>query len=219
MTQPRLAAANRTAGSPVSHRSQTPAPVSAAPRSLAPALEPRGLTLAIEGMVTDFLRYYPSLETEREDLNQECWRAMLEARLRFDPALGTSFTAYLLKCAKGALLEQVRRVGARRFRELSLDGLDRGAEGFDAPDTSGKAAFTLGRKELQACLSQALGSLPAADRALFLARHHPWSPEAAPVPWPALVALFGTSDTTLRTRCRAIQAQLQARLACLTPRP
>jgi len=127
-----------------------------------------------------------------EELFQEVWIRVIEARSRYTPQ--ARFTTWLYTIAHNLLVDHWRRKG------LTLVQLDDEAA-VAAPDNPARQAEA---REALARLLQAIESLPAAQREAFLLH------EEAGLSVAEIAAATGTNDEAAKSRLRYAMAKLKA---------
>jgi RNA polymerase sigma-70 factor (ECF subfamily) len=127
-----------------------------------------------------------------EELFQEVWIRVIEARSRYTPQ--ARFTTWLYTIAHNLLVDHWRRKG------LTLVQLDDEAA-VAAPDNPARQAEA---REALARLLQAIESLPAAQREAFLLH------EEAGLSVAEIAAATGTNEEAAKSRLRYAMAKLKA---------
>jgi len=127
-----------------------------------------------------------------EELFQEAWIRVIEARARYAPR--ARFTTWLYTIAHNLLVDHWRRKG------LSLVQLD-GENPVAAPDNPAKQAEA---RETLARFMQALAALPAAQREAFLLH------EEAGLTLAEIAAVTGAGEEAAKSRLRYAMAKLKA---------
>ena len=127
-----------------------------------------------------------------EELFQEVWIRVIEARRRYTPQ--ARFTTWLYTIAHNLLVDHWRRKG------LTLVQLDDEAA-VAAPDNPARQAEA---REALARLLQAIESLPAAQREAFLLH------EEAGLSVAEIAAATGTNEEAAKSRLRYAMAKLKA---------
>jgi len=127
-----------------------------------------------------------------EELFQEAWIRVIEARSRYAPQ--ARFTTWLYTIAHNLLVDHWRRKG------LTLVQLDE-EELVAAPDNPARQAEA---RESLARLVQAIEALPAAQRAAFLLH------EEAGLTVAEIAAATGTNEEAAKSRLRYAMAKLKA---------
>ena len=127
-----------------------------------------------------------------EELFQEAWIRVIEARSRYAPQ--ARFTTWLYTIAHNLLVDHWRRKG------LTLVQLDE-EELVAAPDNPARQAEA---REALARLVQAIEALPAAQREAFLLH------EEAGLTVAEIAAATGTNEEAAKSRLRYAMAKLKA---------
>jgi len=127
-----------------------------------------------------------------EELFQEVWIRVIEARSRYAPQ--ARFTTWLYTIAHNLLVDYWRRKG------LTLVQLDE-EQLVAAPDNPARQAEA---REALARLAQAIEALPAAQREAFLLH------EEAGLSVAEIAAATGTNDEAAKSRLRYAMAKLKA---------
>lgn len=127
-----------------------------------------------------------------EELFQDAWMRVIEARSRYAPS--ARFTTWLYTIAHNLLVDHWRRRG------LSLVSLDT----EDVPSNSSNPARQAEAREALARLMHALEALPAAQREAFLLH------EEAGLTVAEIAAATGTNEEAAKSRLRYAMAKLRA---------
>jgi len=132
-----------------------------------------------------------------EDLYQEIWMRVIEARGRYEPR--AKFTTWLYTIAHNRLVDHWRRLGPA---PVSLDGAD---AAFDPPagEAADPARVFDGREKL-ARFAQALAALPPAQREAFLLS------EEAGFTVAEIARATGANEEAAKSRLRYALAKLRA---------
>jgi RNA polymerase sigma-70 factor (ECF subfamily) len=134
----------------------------------------------------------PGQRSSAEELFQEVWIRVIEARERYAPQ--ARFTTWLYTIAHNLLVDHWRKKG------LTLVSLD--AE--DLPVESGNPARQAEGREALARFLQALEALPAAQREAFLLH------EEAGLSVSEIAAATGSNEEAAKSRLRYAMAKLKA---------
>ncbi|OGA66634.1 MAG: hypothetical protein A3G81_06640 [Betaproteobacteria bacterium RIFCSPLOWO2_12_FULL_65_14] len=127
-----------------------------------------------------------------EELYQEVWMRVIEARATYKPA--ARFTTWLYAIAHNRMVDHWRRAG---LNAVSLDGIDVPA------DDPGPQRHMEGREAL-ARFAAALEALPAAQREAFLLR------EEAGLTVAEIATATGSNEEAAKSRLRYALAKLKA---------
>jgi RNA polymerase sigma-70 factor, ECF subfamily len=130
-----------------------------------------------------------------EELYQEVWMRVIEARASYKPS--ARFTTWLYTIAHNRLVDHWRRGG------LSLVSLD----DHDAPSSMPDPAHHAEAREALARFAAALERLPPAQREAFLLH------EEAGLTVPEIAAATGSNEEAAKSRLRYAMAKLKAALA------
>lgn len=154
-----------------------------------------------------FLRRQCASAAVAEELYQEAWMRVIDARNRYEPR--ARFTTWLYTIAHNLLTDHYRRSG-RRPVETSLDDDPApAAEVHDDPQQQPLAM--LDRKRLAARLVAAIDALPDAQREAFLLQ------QEAGLSVDEVAAATGVGFETAKSRLRYAHARLRESLADLAP--
>jgi len=135
------------------------------------------------------------LRAVAEELYQEIWIRVIEARRRYSPT--ARFTTWLYTIAHNRLVDHWRRGG------LSLVSLD----DHDAPSSMPDPAHHAEAREALARFAGALERLPPAQREVFLLH------EEAGLTVPEIAVATGSNEEAAKSRLRYAMAKLKAALA------
>ena len=130
-----------------------------------------------------------------EELYQEVWMRVIEARASYKPS--ARFTTWLYTIAHNRLVDHWRRGG------LSLVSLD----DHDVPSSTPDPAHHAAAREALARFAEALERLPPAQREAFLLH------EEAGLTVPEIAAATGSNEEAAKSRLRYATAKLKAALA------
>ena len=144
------------------------------------------------GLVYRFVLRALKNRSTAEELFQEVWIRVIEARSRYAPQ--ARFTTWLYTIAHNLLVDHWRRKG------LTLVQLDE-EQLVAAPDNPARQAEA---REALTRLLQAIESLPAAQREAFLLH------EEAGLSVAEIAAATGTNDEAAKSRLRYAMAKLKA---------
>jgi len=134
----------------------------------------------------------PGHRSSAEELFQEVWIRVIEARSRYAPQ--ARFTTWLYTIAHNLLVDHWRKKG------LSLVSLDT----EDAPSESSNPARQAEGREAVARLLQAIEALPPAQREAFLLH------EESGLTVAEIAAATGTNEEAAKSRLRYAMAKLKA---------
>ena len=129
-----------------------------------------------------------------EELYQEVWMRVIEARASYKPS--ARFTTWLYTIAHNRLVDHWRRGG------LPLVSLD----DHDAPSSTPDPAHHAEARETLARFAEALGKLPPAQREAFLLH------EEAGLSVPEIAAATASNEEAAKSRLRYAMAKLKAAL-------
>jgi RNA polymerase sigma-70 factor (ECF subfamily) len=154
-----------------------------------------------------FLRRQCASAPLAEELYQEAWVRVIDARERYEPR--ARFTTWLYTIAHNLLVDHYRRAG-RRPAETPFDEEDDSAS--ELPDEAQRGPLPmLDRKRLAERLVAAIGALPAAQREAFLLQQEGGLSVAE------IAAATGVGSETAKSRLRYALARLREALADLQP--
>jgi RNA polymerase sigma-70 factor (ECF subfamily) len=129
-----------------------------------------------------------------EELYQEVWMRVIEARSSYKPS--ARFTTWLYTIAHNRMVDHWRRAG------LSVVALDSEEIPANTPDPARQAEA----RQALTRFAMALEGLPAAQREAFLLR------EEAGMTVPEIAAATGTNEEAAKSRLRYAMAKLKAAL-------
>lgn len=152
------------------------------------------------GAVFRYLRRQTSAPAVAEELFQDVWLRLIDARASYEPR--AKFTTWLFTIAHNRLMDHFRSAA-----RASLRSYDEGAESLDdppAPDP--RPDESLERRQAAMRLLAALDTLPAAQREAFLLQ------QEGELTLEEIAAVTGTPRETVKSRLRYAVAKLRAQL-------
>jgi RNA polymerase sigma-70 factor (ECF subfamily) len=154
-----------------------------------------------KGGVFRYLRRQSGNAAVAEELFQDVWMRLIDARARYEPQ--AKFTTWLYTIAHNRLMDHFR--SGRRAELVSYDDEDDPLPELIANTPQPDA--TLARKQEAARLLVAIDALPAAQREAFLLQ------QEADLSVEEIAAATGVSRETAKSRLRYAMAKLRAQLA------
>jgi RNA polymerase sigma-70 factor (ECF subfamily) len=160
------------------------------------------------GLYNFILRSVRQRETAEEIL-QDTWLRILQGAGDFQRA--SKFSTWAYTVARNLCIDHARKASLRKHPSLDQSG----ARGGDEGPTLGESVKdsrpqpdreSVGR-ELQARLADAIGSLPADQKEVFLLR------EYSDLPFKEIAAIVGAPENTVKSRMRYALERLQEALA------
>ena len=133
-----------------------------------------------------------------EELFQEVWLRVIEARERYEPQ--AKFSTWLYRIAHNRLIDHFRASSLRNVEMLAEEMPDPPAPAAEQPERKAEAREQAGR------LIAALEAMPAAQREAFLLH------EEAGLSVPEIAEVTGTSVEAAKSRLRYAVARLRAAL-------
>ncbi len=150
-----------------------------------------------KGPVFRFVLRSVKARGEAEEIFQDVWIRLVEARARYRPQ--AKFTTWLYTIAHNRIVDHWR---AKGLALVSLDDEDSGASDPPAPPSADPARTAEGRQVL-ARLAAAIEALPLAQREAFLL-HHEGGLTAAEIG-----AATGSNEEAAKSRLRYAMAKLR----------
>lgn len=135
-----------------------------------------------------------------EELYQDVWARIIQARQRYEPR--AKFTTWAYRIAHNRLMDH--------FRAARIPLADPDAQDLeDLPDESPQAWETLDRERAANAIASAVAQLPAAQRDAFLMQHE------GGLSLDDIAQATGASRETVKSRLRYAMARLRERLQAL----
>lgn len=139
-----------------------------------------------------------------DEIAQDSWAALHEARARYQPAAG--FKTYLYQIARNRLIDLVRRKEAQLASDLPHDGAALFDHIADVSYETSPPETTLDRKRQIDALHSAIRGLPSEQKeALVLHQFNDMSVEE-------IAAVTGVAAETVKSRLRYAMKKLRAQL-------
>lgn len=140
-----------------------------------------------------------------DDLFQETWLAVIQARAAYRPT--AAFRTWLYGIARNKLIDRIRQREAALLADFVSDPDDSPAKDLVADDKAHDPVGTITSRRQGEALHLALRTLPAVQREVFLLR------EQAGMSLADIAALVGVPLETARSRLRYAIARLRLALA------
>lgn len=140
-----------------------------------------------------------------DDLFQETWMAVIQARAGYRPS--AAFRTWLYGIARNKLIDRIRQREAALLADFVADPDDEPLDRLAADDGGRDPAGALASRRQGEALHLALRTLPAVQREVFLLR------EQADMSLPEIAALVGVPLETAKSRLRYAVARLRLALA------